>query len=57
VILVVSRIRHPSSGKLKFWLEREVLAPHHKGREMAGLPSSARHQENDPFKPVGERKA
>jgi hypothetical protein len=57
VILVVSRIRHPSAGKFKFWLEREVLAPHHKRREMAGLQSSVRHQENDPFRPVGERKA
>jgi hypothetical protein len=30
VILVVSRVRHPSAGKFKFWLEREVSAPHHK---------------------------
>jgi hypothetical protein len=57
VILVVSRIRHPSAGKFNFWLEREVLAPHHKKREKAGLPSSARHQEKDPFRPMGGNKA
>jgi hypothetical protein len=56
VILVVSRIRHPSAGKFKFWLEREVLAPHHKKREKAGLPSSARHQEKDPFRPMDTSK-
>ena len=57
VILVVSRIRHPSAGKFKFWLEREVLAPHHKKREKAGLPPSARHQAKDPFRPMGGNKA
>ena len=57
VILVVSRIRHPSAGKFKFWLEREVLAPHHKKREKAGLPPSARHQAKDPFRPMGDNKA
>jgi hypothetical protein len=56
VILVVSRIRHPSAGKFKFWLEREVLAPHHNKREKAGLPSSARHQEKDPFRPISGSK-
>jgi len=32
VLRVVSRVRHPSTGKFKFWLEREVLAPHHRKR-------------------------
>ena len=56
VIRVVSRIKHPSAGKFRFWLERDVLAPHHKKRELAGLPTSARHQEHDPFKPMGSDK-
>ncbi len=41
VVRVISRIRHPEAGKFRFWIEREVIAPHHKRREMAGLPPSA----------------
>ncbi len=35
---VAARARHPDAGKLRFWLEREVIAPHHRKREIAGLP-------------------
>ena len=37
VARVVSLIRHAEAGKFKFWIEREVIAPHHKKREIAGL--------------------
>jgi len=37
VVRVVSLIRHRDAGKFKFWIEREVIAPHHKKREIAGL--------------------
>jgi hypothetical protein len=36
---VASRARHPDAGKLRFWLEREVIAPHHRKREIVGLPN------------------
>lgn len=40
IIRVISRIRHPEIGKLKFWIEREVIAPYHKKREVKGLAGS-----------------
>ncbi len=40
VLRVISRIRHPEIGKLKFWIEREVIAPYHKKRELKGLSGS-----------------
>jgi len=42
VLRVVSLIRHPDAGKFKFWIEREVIAPHHKKREIAGLRAPSR---------------
>ena len=42
VVRVVSLIRHPDAGKFKFWIEREVIAPHHKKREIAGLRAPSR---------------
>ena len=42
VLRVVARIRHPATGKLKFWLEREVIAPFHKKREVRVLTGGAR---------------
>ena len=42
VVRVVSLIRHPEAGKFKFWIEREVIAPHHKKREIAGLRAPSR---------------
>lgn len=42
VVAVVSRIRHSEAGKLKFWLEREVIAPYHRKLELAGTRAPCR---------------
>ncbi|MCE2988940.1 MAG: hypothetical protein LW838_02180 [Nitrosomonadaceae bacterium] len=38
VVALASRSHHPDAGKLRFWLEREVIAPHRKRRELGNRP-------------------
>jgi hypothetical protein len=37
-VALAGRSHHPDAGKLRFWLEREIIAPHRKRIELGNRP-------------------